>query len=76
MQNCTYFLSLEVFLTTSSLKINQFTEEIPLTTSTKTTPSTTTSLERVEIDIIQKNNGYHSKSKGMLMTFTKVLMFR
>ena len=48
--------------------MTQFTEEIPLTTSTKTTPSTTTSLERVEIDIVQKNNGYHSKSKGMYKT--------
>ena len=49
----------------SSTKMTQFTEKIPLTTSTKTTPSTTTSLERVEIDTIQKKNGYYSKLKGM-----------
>ena len=53
----------------------QFTEKIPLTTSTKTTPSTTTSLERVEIDTIRKNTGYYSKSKGIYKTIKRKELF-
>merc|ERR1712136_6297 len=48
--------------TSNTLFLN-IKQKIPLSTTTDTTPSTTTSLERVEIDIIRKNTGYYSKSK-------------
>ena len=44
--------------------MNKLTEDIPVTTSTESTTSTT-SLENVEINIIQKQPGHHSKSKGV-----------
>ena len=59
----------------SLIEMVQFAEKIPLNTTTDTTPSTTTSLERVEIDIIRKNTGYYSKSKGICKTIKRKELF-